>query len=426
MLQPSYSGRFRKSSMQKTKRDWWDKAPIISTFLSSVVIAIVGIYISASFQQSQLAITKQNNEAQLKISAQKNESEVRLQELKMASDLLEPLLSSDPRKRRIAALMLPSALSDHEICQKILAQMTTDRSEDASVRRAAMTQLGAGTSKANALVLESVRKDPSLPEADRQYAGTLAQSVALGVDMPSRSAFFFGSSPGKIAFESDRYGGGVFTYYLTKGLAGEADSNNDGTITVSELYQYLQNNMSEWQNSVLGSSKGIASRSPDLPSSPSAAFMRLSGNGDMPVLTRQQQNGKRRAVVVGVSKYETSLSLRFPIDDANKIAEVLGRSGIEVVTLQNPTDAQLIDAISRSLLGLSQDDSFYFFFSGHGWMSGGENYLGGTDVTFNNGTVRGGVSLQYLKSAIQHANLRSSFGFFDICQRSIDKVNAQK
>jgi hypothetical protein len=35
-------------------------------------------------------------------------------------------------------------------------------------------------------------------------------------------------------------GGGVFTYFLIKGLAGKADADGDGTVTVSELFNYVQ------------------------------------------------------------------------------------------------------------------------------------------------------------------------------------------
>jgi hypothetical protein len=33
---------------------------------------------------------------------------------------------------------------------------------------------------------------------------------------------------------------GIFTYYLLKGLGGEADANGDGAVTVGELYNYLK------------------------------------------------------------------------------------------------------------------------------------------------------------------------------------------
>ena len=41
-------------------------------------------------------------------------------------------------------------------------------------------------------------------------------------------------------------GHGIFTYYLLKGLRGEADENNDGTITVEELKDYVPSSVQEF------------------------------------------------------------------------------------------------------------------------------------------------------------------------------------
>jgi len=59
---------------QKIPRDWWDKAHIISGFLSSVVIAIVGIYITYSIQQAQISSSAAQAEAQKAQATEKPES----------------------------------------------------------------------------------------------------------------------------------------------------------------------------------------------------------------------------------------------------------------------------------------------------------------------------------------------------------------
>ena len=50
------------------------------------------------------------------------------------------------------------------------------------------------------------------------------------------------SRPNEFSRESDQWGGGhgVFTYYLLKGLMGEADIDKDNTVTAAELVSYLQ------------------------------------------------------------------------------------------------------------------------------------------------------------------------------------------
>jgi uncharacterized caspase-like protein len=47
------------------------------------------------------------------------------------------------------------------------------------------------------------------------------------------------SGPNEVSSESDELQHGVFTYFLLKGLKGEADTDSDGLITVDELYKYV-------------------------------------------------------------------------------------------------------------------------------------------------------------------------------------------
>jgi uncharacterized caspase-like protein len=49
----------------------------------------------------------------------------------------------------------------------------------------------------------------------------------------------------QLSEESDQWGGGhgVFTFYLLKGLHGEADLNKDGTVTAGELFAYVHDNV---------------------------------------------------------------------------------------------------------------------------------------------------------------------------------------
>jgi len=62
------------------------------------------------------------------------------------------------------------------------------------------------------------------------YAGSGQRAVITASDISEPS------------YEDAKWGGGhgVFTYYLLKGLQGEADANHDGTVTAGELFAYLQ------------------------------------------------------------------------------------------------------------------------------------------------------------------------------------------
>lgn len=48
------------------------------------------------------------------------------------------------------------------------------------------------------------------------------------------------SGPNEVALESATLAHGLFTYYLLEGLKGKADRNGDGIVTVSELYEYVE------------------------------------------------------------------------------------------------------------------------------------------------------------------------------------------
>lgn len=60
--------RLHQYKRPTSKRNWWDKAPVIISAVSSVVLAGTGLYISSSFQRTQNLITQQNNAAQLEMA----------------------------------------------------------------------------------------------------------------------------------------------------------------------------------------------------------------------------------------------------------------------------------------------------------------------------------------------------------------------
>jgi uncharacterized caspase-like protein len=55
-------------------------------------------------------------------------------------------------------------------------------------------------------------------------------------------------SANEISKEDDRLKHGIFSYFLLEGLKGEADQNQDGIITVSELFSYISREVPEASN----------------------------------------------------------------------------------------------------------------------------------------------------------------------------------
>ena len=56
---------------------------------------------------------------------------------------------------------------------------------------------------------------------------------------PATFTVLTASAPDQISWSSDELGHGIFSYYLMKGMEGEADGNQDGRLTSGELHAYL-------------------------------------------------------------------------------------------------------------------------------------------------------------------------------------------
>jgi tetratricopeptide (TPR) repeat protein len=78
--------------------------------------------------------------------------------------------------------------------------------------------------------------------------GKLGQSLALFEDDISKKTGIMGllaSDSGEDSFEGDQWHHGVFTYYLLKGLMGEADTNHDNVVNANEIIRYVTNQVED-------------------------------------------------------------------------------------------------------------------------------------------------------------------------------------
>ena len=64
------------------------------------------------------------------------------------------------------------------------------------------------------------------------------------------TALLTSAEANEVSFEDKKWGGGhgVFTYYLLRGLRGEADANNNGFVAVGELFEYVRENVKNATN----------------------------------------------------------------------------------------------------------------------------------------------------------------------------------
>ncbi len=53
---------------------------------------------------------------------------------------------------------------------------------------------------------------------------------------------------GEVSRESSDYGHGVFTYYLLRGMQGDADTNHDGVVTLDETIEYTRSKVRSFSN----------------------------------------------------------------------------------------------------------------------------------------------------------------------------------
>lgn len=79
---------------------------------------------------------------------------------------------------------------------------------------------------------------------DDQFLERLTRSKGRAIITASR--------PSEVSMELPELGHGIFTYYLVQGLKGAADLNKDGIITVQELYEYVEQQVSVKSRSVGG------------------------------------------------------------------------------------------------------------------------------------------------------------------------------
>jgi uncharacterized caspase-like protein len=79
---------------------------------------------------------------------------------------------------------------------------------------------------------------------DDQFLERLTRSKGRAIITASR--------PSEVSIELPELGHGIFTYYLVQGLKGAADLNKDGIVTVQELYEYVEQQVSAKSRSVGG------------------------------------------------------------------------------------------------------------------------------------------------------------------------------
>lgn len=176
--------------------------------------------------------------------------------------------------------------------------------------------------------LEESRAEIRIGLIDACHSGAVIRSKGArhGIDFPIRLddrlstrglAIIASSSKDEVSQESSRIGGSFFTHFVISGLRGAAERDNDGRVSLSELYHYV------YHRTVLHTARSMAGiQHPTY-------YLRLRGRGEV-VLTHLR--GQRRMV------FAARLSGTFLVvrRDGLVVAEVRKNAGRELALTLKP------------------------------------------------------------------------------------------
>jgi hypothetical protein len=356
---PGVKMRAMRPPHMSSKKDAWDKAQIISGFISSIVIAGVGILINISIQRAQInasrsasdaqiAVTRSNNDAQLALAKENAETQKHVQESTITAQLMESLAAGTPLKKQIAIIALRRSVPS-ELYQDVVA-IVLKSDEDPDVRRIAIQEAATFQGAPEvAAALAQIVQNPKRSTEERQTAQTTLGQLGLNSIAPNGSFSLFAAGSDQQALESVHQSGGLFTYYLLKGLSGAASKSLDGNMSLIDLAEYVRQSVSR------------ASGGTQRP----AYYDELPIHISFPV-GPSTKFPKTIAVVIGNSKYsDAELNLLYSASDAEKVAELLTSKGATVFSIHNGTRLETLSTFTNALDKVTEDSLMIFYYAGH-------------------------------------------------------------
>lgn len=138
--------------------------------------------------------------------------------------------------------------------------------------------------------------------------------------------------------------------------------------------------------------------------------------------TQQFEQGSKVAIVVGVKSYDQRLNGFRPLDyageDAKQVAAVLKRLGYQVELLvdgQASPNVILNRIRQKGKLPGIQNGTMLFYFSGHGFAVGHDNYLAAWDAVAEN-LQDSGLGISSVVEAIRDTRVRRAVLLVDACR----------
>jgi len=132
---------------------------------------------------------------------------------------------------------------------------------------------------------------------------------------------------------------------------------------------------------------------------------------------------KRVALVIGNDQYSNIPQLRKAVNDARTMNETLKKLGFTVLLAENQNRKGLSETLLAFDRMIEKGDTAFFFFAGHGFEIGQENYLLPTDVP--SATVGqeelirdGAIAAERVISRVQNRGAATAIFVFDACRNN--------
>ena len=152
-----------------------------------------------------------------------------------------------------------------------------------------------------------------------------------------------------------------------------------------------------------------------------AAAVALTVLGLLATLTAPAAAAKRVALVVGNNDYRNIPQLKKAVNDARAMGDALKQLGFSVLVAENQTRKGFTETLLAFDQMVEPGDTAFFYFAGHGFEIGNENYLLPTDVAAASAgqeeLIRdGAMAANRVVARLQKRGARTSILVFDACR----------
>ena len=132
---------------------------------------------------------------------------------------------------------------------------------------------------------------------------------------------------------------------------------------------------------------------------------------------------KRVALVIGNNDYRNVPKLQKAVNDARTMGDTLKQLGFNVMVAENQNRQQFSQSLLAFDNAVGPGDTAFFFYAGHGFEIGGQNYLLPTDVPAategQEELVRdASVLADRIVERLQNRQVRTSILVFDACRNN--------